>query len=116
MENHTPLFRANSADEFGRGVGEGFTTLLADKADTIGTVRPRVEDQSQRLLAAGTLALVEKLLLVIPLLLYLLPQRPVRVQRKYLLGGTHNLESLMSLNFFQRVHDMRACGGRCGGS
>ena len=88
MENHTPLFSANSTDEFGRGVGECFTTLFADKADTIGTVRPRVEDQSQRLLTAGTLAFVQKLLLVIPLLLYLLSQRPVRVQRKFIRGYT----------------------------
>ena len=74
------MFSTNSADEFGRGLAERLTTLFTDKVDTIGTVCPRVEDQSQRLLAAGTLALVQKQLLVVPLLLNLLSQCAVYVQ------------------------------------
>ena len=80
LENHIPLFSTNSADEFGRGLAERLTTLFTDKVDTIGTVCPRVEDQSQRLLAAGTLALVQKQLLVVSLLLNLLSQCAVYVQ------------------------------------
>lgn len=109
LENHIPLFSTNSADEFGRGLAERLTTLFTDKVDTIGTVCPRVEDESQRLLAAGTLALVQKQLLVVPLLLNLLSQCAAYVQSASLLSlfRGYTLYEGISLHWWQLATTVR---------